>query len=93
MERQRQIEADRNKKALDRALAKPFVKVSKTHFRFWHPTTYPTVIFCYSTLAVAPTHCVYSVIVTLTMLVITTSPFVVVHYVFRRRPRHPLMSM
>ena len=28
MERQRQIEADRNKKALDRALAPPFIKVS-----------------------------------------------------------------
>ena len=33
MERQRQIEADRNKKALDRALAPPWVKV-KTKIPF-----------------------------------------------------------
>ena len=34
MERQRQIEADRNKKALDRALAKPFVKVGNKNSKF-----------------------------------------------------------
>ena len=34
MERQRQIEADRNKKALDRALAKPFVKVGNKNSTF-----------------------------------------------------------
>ena len=46
MERQRQIEADRNKKALDRALAPPWVKV-KFHLLnvilFWHKIYFCTV--------------------------------------------------
>ena len=58
MERQRQIEADRNKKALDRALAPPYIKVNISFVDEYHALFLSQILsfFRNSTLILVLTH-------------------------------------